>query len=94
MVMVPQMGEKKGKSGCWGGTKGAAPGPRRGRGAECPWATRGTFYAPVVGGGAPESASAASQAPDVVITSNFSESYEHFAGLLFSKKLKSLLQSI
>ena len=31
--------------------------------------------------GAPESASAASQAPDFVITSNFSESYEHFAGL-------------
>ena len=56
MVMVPQMGKKSGKSGCWGGTKGAAPGPRRGRGAGCPRATRGAFYAPVVGGNAPESA--------------------------------------
>ena len=58
MVMVPQMGEKKGKSGCWRGTKGAAPGPRPGGRLPCPRATRGAFYAPVVGGNAPKSAPA------------------------------------
>ena len=56
MVMVPQMGEKKGKSGCWGGMRRAAPGPRPGGRLPCPRATRGAFYAPVVGKNAPESA--------------------------------------
>ena len=56
VVMVPQMGEKKGKSGCWRGTKGAAPGPRPGGRLPCPRARRGAFYAPVVGGNAPKSA--------------------------------------
>ena len=43
VVMVPQNEKIRGKSGCWRGTKGAAPGPRRGRGAECPRAKRETF---------------------------------------------------
>ena len=54
VVMVPQNEKIRGNSGCWRGTRGAAPGPRRGRGAECPRAGRGTFCAPVVGGNAPE----------------------------------------
>ena len=49
--MVPQRGEKKGKAGRGRGTMGAAPGPRRGRRAECPRATRGAFYIRARGGG-------------------------------------------
>ena len=56
VVMLPQNEKIGGESGCWRGTKGAAPGPRPGRGTECPRASWGTFYAAVVGGNTPESA--------------------------------------
>ena len=81
VVIVPHDGEEEGKPGFSTATRGAAPGPRCRRSGECPGATRATFYAPVVGGNAPERASAVDFRLKKLITSIFGESCEHFAGV-------------
>ena len=55
VLMGPQNGKFGGKLRRWAGTRGAAPGSRCGGSMPWPWAARGTFYAPVVGGKAPKS---------------------------------------